>query len=238
VIVAGNLRDDILADTKAVAGVYAFDAKTGVPRWKWEIEERSTGHTIAGIAASGGNLFVWMEDRSKNLFGNTVLTAFDPVTGKQKWQHAGTTNLGEFPGPMLFGPNVVLSCDDPQGGDAAADRAGFVYSAFDAASGERLWQSQTNWKFRKAIAHRNRLIASERKVHQLLNENGESSPDSWVTLVDLRTGKELWRGQEIELGVLTTPAVGDDMVVVGSHPYSFNETKGKPEVAGLWAWHL
>ncbi len=83
-------------------------------------------------------------------------------------------------------------------------------------------------------------MRSERKVHQLLTENNDKflSPDSWVSMVDLRTGKEFWRSQIVELGVFTTPATGDGMVVVGSKPFywSSGEIKGKPEVAGLWAW--
>ena len=80
-----------------------------------------------------------------------------------------------------------------------------MYSAFKASTGEKLWESQTNWKYRNAIARKDRLIASERKVHQLLNENNDTSPDSWVSVIDLRTGKELWRSQEVPLGVFHHP---------------------------------
>jgi outer membrane protein assembly factor BamB len=238
VIVASNLPDEWSTHTKAVAGVYALDGKTGAEKWKWEIEEKVAGHTVSGLAADAGTVFVWMEDRSKSIFGFNVLTALDAATGKQKWQRTGATYLGAFPGPMLFGPNVALSCDYPVGKEGSSDSAGFVYSAWNGSTGEKLWESRTNWKYRNAIARGDRLIASEHKVHQLLNENNDTSPDSWVTVVDLRTGKELWRSQVVELGVFTTPAAGDGMVVVGSKPFNWSsgEIKGKPEVAGLWAW--
>lgn len=181
---------------------------------------------------------MWMEDRSKSIFGFNVLTALDAATGKQKWQRTGATYLGAFPGPMLFGPNVVLSCDYPAGTEGSADSSGFVYSAFNGSTGEKLWESRTNWKYRQALARGNRLFVSEHKVHQVLTENNDVSPDSWVSMVDLRTGKEQWRSPEVELGVFTLPAAEDGMLVVGSKPFNWHngEVKGKPEVAGLWAW--
>jgi len=77
-------------------------------------------------------------------------------------------------------------------------------------------------------------------VHELLTENNNSSPDSWLTKVDLRTGKELWRSEVVELGVFTRPAVGDGLVVVGSEPFTWADPprSGKREVAGLWAWRV
>ncbi len=53
----------------SLPAVYALDAKSGAEKWKWEIEEKVAGHTVSGIAADAGTLFVWMEDRSKSIFG-------------------------------------------------------------------------------------------------------------------------------------------------------------------------
>ena len=212
-----------------------MDAKTGALLWS---DEKTSGPSISGVAAGAGTLFVWKEDRSKNIFGNNILTAFEAATGKQKWERTSATNPGAFAGPMVFSPGVVLSCDYPEGNAGLEDSSGFVYQAFNGATGEKLWSSQTNWKYREAIARGELLIVSAQKVHAVLNENNNVSPDSWVSVISLRTGKDLWRSQEVELGVFTLPAVGDGMVVVGSKPFKFNDVAGKPEVAGLWAWPL
>ena len=59
-----------------------------------------------------------------------------------------------------------------------------------------------------------------------------------MAAVDLRTGKELWRSEIVELGVFTRPVPSDGIAVVGSEPFTWADPprSGKREVAGLWAW--
>lgn len=83
------------------------------------------------------------------------------------------------------------------------------------------------------------LSASDRKVHDVLDENNKTSPDSWMCALNLRTGKEIWRSQTIERGVFTSPAAGERMVVVGSKPFTRDDPAdkaGKNDVSGIWAW--
>jgi hypothetical protein len=78
-------------------------------------------------------------------------------------------------------------------------------------------------------------------VHALLTENNNTSPDSWVSAVSLRSGAELWRSETVELANFTRPAAGDGMVVVGSEPFVWAadpQNTGKPGVSGLWAWRV
>jgi len=58
------------------------------------------------------------------------------------------------------------------------------------------------------------------------------SPDSFLTVVDIRTGQELWRSETITLGTFTTPAVADGIVVVGSLPFGDRSATG----SGLFAF--
>jgi hypothetical protein len=66
----------------------------------------------------------------------------------------------------------------------------------------------------------------------LIGTGNDPSPDSFVTVVDVRTAHELWRSEMVALGTFTVPAVGDGMVVVGSLPFGSEHQ----EAAGLFAF--
>ena len=53
VYVYGFSPSDILAGKRSFHDVYAFDAKTGALRWKWELEDKRDAFLCDGLAADG-----------------------------------------------------------------------------------------------------------------------------------------------------------------------------------------
>lgn len=230
--------EDYLAQRSSQQGLYAFDARTGTLRWKWEIVEKFGSHFVDGMTADAGAVYVWLVDKSKSVFGTGVLVAFDAATGKEKWRHTTSMYVSFGAAPLLLDPNAVVIADYPPGKDGTADEAGFIYRALDRATGARLWESKTAWKYRISVTLGGLMFVSDQKVHEVLTENNNDSPDSWISAVNLRSGKEMWRSQTVELGIFTAPAAGEGMVVVGSKPFTWADPPraGKKDVAGLWAW--
>ncbi len=104
-------------------------------------------------------------------------------------------------------------------GWSRAARDDRVFHGLKSASGERRWESHASWKYDRWITEGGQLFVFDGKPHALLNDGGGTSPDSWLTAVDLRTGDELWRSEVAPLATFTLPAAGDGMVVTGSEPF-------------------
>jgi outer membrane protein assembly factor BamB len=227
------------------ASVYSFHAESGALNWKWEMPDKTGALFPVSLAADESGVYVWMRQVGRDSFSAGLLVAIDASSGKEKWRQAASTYPASagpvLPAwrPLLLPPNLVLIPDSPPGADATASRSGYVLRALDRATGSKVWQSQTNWKYETIGFFEDSLLVSDRQVHQVINENNETSPDSWVSAADLRTGKELWRSPAMELAVLTAPAAADGIMVVGSKPYTHGTSiRGKNEVAGLWAWRV
>ena len=239
VFIHGFSPSDSLAGKRAFQGLNAFDAKTGALRWKWELEDKIDAFLTYGLAADKSAAYLWMVDKTESIFGKGVLIVFDALTGREKWRRNTSMFVAALDAPLLFDSNAVVIPDYPAVKDANADGAGYLYRALDRATGDKVWESQTPWKYQTSVTAEGLLFASDKKVHQVLTENNNTSPDSWVSAVNVRTGKELWRSQSVELGVFTLPAAGEGMVVVGSKPFLWAgdpAVAGKDSVAGIYAW--
>jgi len=217
-------------------GLYAFDAQTGAAAWKWELPDRVGSFAVEGLTADEGGVYVWLRQTGRDSFSKGLLIAFDAASGNEKWRHSTSGNPAFE--ALLLAPGEVVIPDYPAGKEANSNSSGYIFRALNRRSGLKVWEVQTAWKYSLVSFDGNLLLVSDRKVHQLLNENNETSPDSWVSVVELRTGKELWRSPIMELAVLTRPAASANVMVAGSKPYSFNDVRGKDSVAGLWAWRL
>ena len=235
---SGQSKFDLATRSPAYASVHAFDASNGKERWKWELKDKAEVFSIHAVAADAQSAYVWLYDRS-TVFTKEKLIALDAATGKEKWRRESPT----FPPAFLHAAlvdNAVLTCEYPGPPDGNADKSGLLFLALSRINGNVLWQSRTAWKYKAAILAGDVLAVSDSKVHEVLTENNNTSPDSWVSVISIRSGKELWRSTEVELGVFTAPAAGDGMVVVGSKPFVWDAQRiaGKREVAGLYAWRL
>src|SRR5260221_3079541 len=145
-----------------------------------------------------------------------VLTPLDAATGKETWRNA-TSMYGRLDDqPLLLDPNLLLVADYPPGKYGTADETGFLYRALDRATGSPAWESQTSWKYQESVAFQGLLFVSDHKIHQVLNENNDTSPDSWISAVNLITGKAIWGSGTVKLGIFTPPAAGEGKDVVSS----------------------
>ncbi|HEY3741851.1 MAG TPA: PQQ-binding-like beta-propeller repeat protein [Bryobacteraceae bacterium] len=223
------------------SAVYALDSKTGDVRWSWEPDSGRKDVPIPyGITADASGVYVWLHDISESVIGKGILLALDAETGREKWRHKTSIYVHSCPSPLLIAPDQVLACDYPAGDQGSAIETGFLYQRLNRETGKKMGESQTSWKYESYVAADGKLFVSDHQVHEVLTENNNNSPDSWVTAVSLDTGKELWRSQTLVLGILTTPAAGEGVVVVGSDVFKWGDPgrEGKHDVAGLWAWTI
>lgn len=236
----GLTPSDFLTKKRSLVGVYAYDRRNGELRWKWEKQDKTDAFLVYGVAADESSAYLWMIDKTQSLLGKGILLALDAATGNEKWRHT-TSMFVYFPTtPLLLKSGEIVIADYPTGDVKVADEVGWVYRALNRETGTVAWESRTPWKYRNLAYADGMLLASDQKVHEVFNENNQHSPDSWVSAVDLRSGQERWRSETMELGILTTPAASDGLVVVGSKPFTWSDPKreGKPEVSGLWAWRM
>jgi outer membrane protein assembly factor BamB len=134
----------------------------------------------------------------------------------------------------MLDSGTVIVRDLPPGKNALLGNSGYVFRALSRGTGMKLWEAATSWKYSRWIEKDGVLYVSDRKDHALMDEGGQTSPDSWITAVDLKTGKEIWRSEMVELATFTMPAAGEGMVAVGSEPFG----SGKPAVSGLWVYSI
>ena len=214
-----------------VYGVYAFDTESGTLRWKHET--KGIGQSIIDFAADAGAAYLLSMDKRGNSYVGGVV-ALSAEDGAEKWS-LGNLNI---PSEVFVDRDLVVIRDIPPGQRGAGNEAGYRYQGLKSATGEIAFTTTTAWQYANSVGRGPYRFVSDRKIHEVLTENNNTSPDSWMTLVDVRTGKEVWRSETVELGVFTLPAVADGMAVVGSEPFEWRDPSrvGKREVAGLWAW--
>jgi outer membrane protein assembly factor BamB len=236
--------------TPDVYGVYAIDRATGTLRWRREwIEsfgkyrfdpgvgtmrwvEKPEGRVIDVVLADGRAAYISTILRDERGPYATELLAADARTGRTLWSLRSDGPYGRA--PNLIGQTEIITC----GGSRGPNAHGSICRALSRIDGTERWQGGTPWDYRRSTAHDRLEVVADGRVHEVLTENGDSSPDSWVTLVDRRSGRELWRTDVAPLAVYTSPAVGDGIVAVGSAPFTWNDVRGDRNVEGLWAWPL
>ena len=192
--------------------LYALEAATGHERWR-----ASLGGAVASApAVAGGLVFATSRERS--------LTAVDLSTGKERWRFETGPDL-----PFHWGWDFWLSSP------AVADGRVFFGSgdgnlyALEAKSGRKLWEVSTGGRIRSSPAVAGGAVFV-------------GSMSGRVHAVDAATGKALWafetEGVSIDsraagfdrTSVVSSPAVGEDLVFVGSrdaHLYAVDRKTGE-----------
>ena len=61
------------------------------------------------------------------------------------------------------------------------------------------WELRTSWKYGNWIAQDGLIYVADRQAHALIGTGNDASPDSFLTVVDIRTAKELWRSETVQL---------------------------------------
>jgi outer membrane protein assembly factor BamB len=239
--------------TPNLTGVYALDARSGAVRWKYEWRDtfgkygfdahkqamawivKPDKRDIDALVADHQAAYARAILTDENAFAYaTNVIAFDAASGNIKWQHK-TSGLC-LDAPSLVEADKLLVCEGPR----SPGSAGAVYELLRRSDGAVISKGETAWTYdySRSISLGIEAIVADGRAHQVLNENNVTSPDSWLTLVNRSTGQESWRTNELTLGVLTVPATGSGIAVVGSAPFGYNDVHGSPDVAGLWAWRI
>jgi outer membrane protein assembly factor BamB len=232
VAVFGSREDD---DGKALHGVYAFDATSGALRWEAESTSAygsSTSYDARSIAGDARNVyadyFVQAPGRSYRL-----LVARDAATGAERWRRERFVSCADE--PTIVAPNRILAC-------VGASGSGGLYAELDGATGAIDRKIRTADFYGGGVVRDGSLFTCGSSRYRMLDEGGSYSYYRWLTRVDLRTGRELWRGPVQTAAEFTAPVASHGLVVLGSKADAGMGTGngpidgGSPDVAGLWAW--
>jgi outer membrane protein assembly factor BamB len=192
--------------------LYALEAATGRERWR-----ASLGGAVASApAVAGGLVFATSRERR--------LTALDLATGRERWRFEAGPDL-----PFKWGWDFWLSSPAvAEGRVFFGSGDGNLYS-LDAKSGRKLWEAATGGRIRSSPAVAGGAVFV-------------GSMSGRVHAVDAATGRALWafetEGFSIDAkaagfdrtSVVSSPAVGDDLVLVGSrdaHLYAVDRRTGE-----------
>jgi PQQ-dependent dehydrogenase (methanol/ethanol family) len=131
--------DGVLYTTTAWSKVYAFDAKTGEPKWSYDPKvEGKKGFDACcdvvnrGVAVWKGRVYVGVLDGR--------LVALDAATGSEAWS-VQTTDTGK-PYTITGAPRVIKDKVLIGNGGGEYGVRGYL-SAYDAASGKLVWRFYT-----------------------------------------------------------------------------------------------
>ena len=220
-------------DEKQGCAIHAFDASTGALRWKWQTDKCSglEESPLSDLTADHETAFLRIDTVQSNDKSGAII-ALDATTGTQKW----SSDTVQFHGnaPILFDAATVVAIDNIPGdhGGTAYRKNPYIVRGLDRATGQTKWESRTAWKYDSWTADKGLLFVADRMAHALVGDGSQTSPDSFLTVVDIRTAKELWRSETIQLGSFTTPVVADGIVVVGCQPYGSENL----QIGGLYAY--
>jgi outer membrane protein assembly factor BamB len=172
--------------------VYAFDAASGVERWRVE----TGGRVRASPAVGNGVAFVGSADGA--------LYAIDLETGTVEWRFE-TEGASNSSSEFGFDRKTIQSSPAlTEGAVLFGSRDGKFY-AVDAASGELRWRydHSTPWVISSAAVHDGLAIVG-------------TSDGLYIHAIDIETGQEVWR---FETGdrVFGSPAISGDFAYVGVH---------------------
>lgn len=185
--------------------VFCLDRKDGSLIWEKTIASphTETPHKMNSFATPS---CVTDGQRVVAFFGPAGIHAFD-LDGKQLWSH----QLGDFPGPfgvaaspVIIDGKVIQNCD-------AEGPSPLI--AFDAASGEKLWQTERDEKPKGGWSTPILIETADGKEEMILN--GEFG----VRGYDPVSGKELWFCEGFNGRGSPTPDFdGETLFVVNGKP--------------------
>jgi outer membrane protein assembly factor BamB len=195
--------DAIGADRRHAFKLLSLDAKDGRVLWErtaWEGTPVDSRHKKASFAsptaATDG-------ERVYAYFGSEGLFAYD-FEGTLAWKFdpgvVGTMGVGVGTSPILYRDLVILLCDEDNG-----EKSYLV--ALDRRTGKEKWRVartiEVSWATPVVVsaAGRDELVTAGNQL---------------VQAYDPLTGRELWRMKGLESNAVTTPLVGDGVVVVSS----------------------
>lgn len=212
--------DDMVIVThsgKADPSVFAFDAKTGVPRWQTPGSQGYSSpmlETVCGV-------------RQILNLGGTELRGLDPASGKVFWQHPWNTYMWiNASQPLLIeGDRIFLSSGYSHGAALVQ-----VSREGDEWNTEELWASERSM--------RNKFSASV-----ILDGHAYGLDEAILCCVELATGERKWKGGRYNYGSVLL--VDDHLLVlsedgrlalVKAHPTA-NEELGGVQILEGRTWN-
>lgn len=219
------------ADRRHAFKLLALDAGDGRLVWErtvWEGTPVDSRHKKASFASPTATTD---GERVYAYFGSEGLYAYD-FDGTLAWKFdpgvVGSMGVGVGTSPVLYRDLVILLCDEDNG-----ERSYIV--ALDRRTGKEAWRTprkvEISWATPVVVAAngRDELVTSGSQL---------------VQAYDPATGRELWRMQGLASNAVTTPLVGEDVVVLSSgypskvsvavRPGGSGDVTGTPRV--LWRY--
>jgi outer membrane protein assembly factor BamB len=191
------------ADRRHAFKLLALDAKDGRVLWErtaWEGTPVDSRHKKASFASPTA---VTDGERVYAYFGSEGLYAYD-FEGKLAWKFdpgvVATMGVGVGTSPLLYRDLLILLCDEDNG-----EKSYLV--ALDRRTGKEAWRVPRKIEVSWATP----VIVSAAGRDELVTAGNQL-----VQAYDPATGRELWRMKGLESNAVTTPLVGDGVVVVSS----------------------
>ena len=195
--------DAMGADRRHQFKVLSLDARDGRVLWErtaWEGTPVDSRHKKGSFASpttvtDGERVFAY--------FGTEGLYAYD-YDGELLWSFdpglIGTMGVGIGTSPILYGDLVILLCDEEE-----AKRSFIV--GLDRKTGKEVWRTARPVEVTFATP----VVVSAQTRDELVTSGFEL-----IIAYDPATGRELWRMRGLESNAVTTPLVGDGVVVFSS----------------------
>jgi outer membrane protein assembly factor BamB len=191
------------ADRRHAFKVLSLDARDGSILWErtaWEGTPVDSRHKKGSFASP---TTVTDGERVYAYFGTEGLYAYD-YDGELLWSFdpgvIGTMGVGIGTSPILYRDLVILLCDEEE-----AKRSFIV--GLDRKTGREVWRTKRPVELTFATP----VVVSAGGRDEMVTSGVEL-----IIAYDPATGRELWRMRGLESNAVTTPLVGDDVVVFSS----------------------
>ena len=184
--------------------LYAMDAVTGDEKWTFE----TSGPVRSSPTVVNGTVYVGSQD---------ALYAVNASTGEQEWTFEDAGGIISSP-TVAAGTVYIGSLSRGAGGETLR---GMVY-AVDAETGTQTWGSKQDAPIASSPAVVNGTV--------YVGTGGVREFGGTLSAMDATTGTHQWTFDEPTAGIVSSPAVADEMVYVGSRDstlYAVNASTGE-----------
>jgi outer membrane protein assembly factor BamB len=198
--------DSVGGNRQQTLKVFCFDRRSGKVLWErvayqgrvFDDRHRNATYADATPVTDGRYVFAW--------FGSEGLYCYD-FAGKLVWKKSlggiKTQGMGNGTSPVLYENLLILQCDEDNGEQS------FI-AAFNKNDGREVWRTARQVE----VSWTTPVIARAPSRTELV-----ASGNQYVAGYDPATGKELWRCKGTGSYTVSTPLVGQGIVVVSAaHP--------------------
>jgi serine/threonine-protein kinase len=189
-----------------VTTIYALDASTGAPRWKYPTQAQNLRILTLG------NGVVYAASIA-SYAGPHELYALNMAKGTVRWQY--TQQYGVYALTPTAGALYVDGLAAPDGS------LEYQLEAFDAVTGDKLWQTPQEGPPDDQLP-----IVLDGVAYLLTSKVNSPSP-AVVKALDARYGKQLWQTTLDDNSATYVSVVGDTVYVAGNSVYALRARDGR-----------